>query len=468
MRSKNRLFSLLALGLIAIAGVIFALHYLRDRSPHPPDNVILIVMDALRADHLSCNGYQTSRSVPLTPNIDRLAREGINFKNAFCHISLTLPSMSTLFTSLYPSVHGIRSNEGRLPDAAVTLAEVFQRNDYKTAAFVSGGYVKSEFGLSRGFDIYVDNYDKITNLSKKAVKWLKETGPTKFFMYFHALETHVPYNPPDEYKIPDDYSWDHIWAGSIQFVDKYKKANLQDIYNQEGFAEKVVRLYDGEIKYADTEWGAFFDELRSLGLYDDTLIILTADHGEELGEHGEFGHKKLYEETTRVPLIMKLPGKQQKIANRVIDSLVGHIDIMPTMNGLAKMPFPDYPLQGRNLWPLLKGKKTRDRTIFMERGNLLGLRTKDYKLLMGPQARPPLEFYDLAKDPQEKSDLSASAEKDTVSAKRKLVASLGQINQENERLALRFTGKNRKASSPEDREKRKSLEEDLRSLGYIR
>jgi arylsulfatase A-like enzyme len=468
MSLRKRSYALLASVLIILTGLIWTFLYWRDRSNHSPCNVVLIVMDALRADHLSCNGYPTPPATPFTPNIDRLAQEGVNFKNAFCHFPLTLPSMSTLFTSLYPSVHGVRSNATQLPDVFVTLAEVFKRNHYETAAFVSGGYVRREFGLSQGFDTYVDTYDSITNLSKNALNWLRQIGGQKFFLYLHCLETHVPYNPPDKYKTPDNYNWDMIWAGSSQFYDKHKKEDLRDIYNQPGFLEKVIRLYDGEIQYADTELGVFFSELKTAKLYDNTLIIFTADHGEEFRDHWRLSHgSQLYDETTRVPLIMKLPGRY-KIADRVVDALVGNIDIMPTITELTHMAFPDYPLQGQSLWPLLKGKKVEDRTVFLEKKGLFGLRSKDHKFLIAPEAKRSTEFYDLSQDPKEKSNLSKKPKKETEPLQREMAARLGRIIEENRQLALRFNIKERKTYSPEDIKKLEGLEEELKSLGYIR
>jgi len=458
---------IIGVSVIVLLGFILSVFFLIAPFSRTHPNVIIIVVDALRADHLSFNDYHPQYYPNISQNIDNLAFEGINFKRAFCHVSWTLPSIITMFTSLYPSVHGV-TKLAQLPNDFTTQAEIFKRNNYKTGGFVSGGYVKSEFGLDQGFDIYIDKYDTITNITGKALNWLDKNKSEKFFIYMHCLETHVPYGPPDEYKISNGYTWDHRWVGSIRFNDKYEMKERTEISTKKGFLEKVIELYDGEIKYVDTELGKFFKQLKELNLYDNTLIILTSDHGEEFRDHGGWSHVGLYEEAIHVPLIMKLPGKYRKYNNKIINTLAGHIDLMPTINDIVGLSFNDYPIQGQSLLPIIKGKEHNNKMIFLERNVLLGLRTAEYKFIIDQRKKDYHELYNIKEDPGERFNLLSNPSEEAVSIKNDMETKLRLIMNENKYLALRLKIEKMKTYDTEDIKRLKELEKDLKSLGYIK
>lgn len=463
--SKKLLISSMAL--ILVIGIALSFPYLRDKFAKPNYNVIFIVIDALRAGHLSGNGYQPEYFETISPNIDRLAQEGIDFKKGFCHVSWTLPSHFTMFTSLYPSVHGM-TEPGRLPDEFTLLAEIFKKNEYKTGGFVSGGYVKSKFGFDRGFDIYVDKMDEAPSLTQQTLQWLDENQGENFFVFMHCHEPHVPYDPPDEYRISDNYTWEQMWVGSVLFNQKYSQEERTEIYNQENYRKKVIELYDAEIHYVDEVLGQFFDKLKEANLYDDTLIVLTSDHGEEFMDHGGWSHGWLYDESINIPYILKLPGKYRKHNGQAITTQVGQIDMMPTIIEIANLPFHDYPIQGKSLMPVIKGKSGEEKYIFLEKHGLIGLRTADHKFIIDQRNDISYELYDLKKDPEERNNLLLNPTDEILKTKNKLEDVLAQFTRTNHYFSMRFQVENRDVFDADELKKFKELEKDLRSLGYIK
>jgi len=467
MKPGSKKLLLSSMALILAIGIALSLPYFRDKFAKPNYNVIFIVIDALRAGHLSGNGYQPEYFETISPNLDNLAREGIDFKKGFCHVSWTLPSHFTMFTSLYPSVHGM-TKPGRLPDEFTLLAEVFKRNDYRTGGFVSGGYVKSKFGFDRGFDVYVDKMDEAPSLTQRALQWLDENQGEIVFIFMHCHEPHVPYDPPEEYRISDDYTWEHMWVGSVLFNQKYSLKERTEIYNRENYRKKVIELYDAEIHYVDRVLGQFFDKLKETNLFDDTLIVLTSDHGEEFMDHGGWSHGWLYDESINIPLIMKLPGKFRKYNHKIVDTPVGHIDLMPTILQLTNLPFDDYPLQGKSLMPIIKGKAQDEKYIFLAKKGLIGLRTAEYKFIIDQRKNISYELYHLKKDPEEWNNLLLNPTDEILKTRDKLEGVLAQFTRTNHYFAMKFNVENRKVFDPEELKKFNELEKDLKSLGYIK
>jgi len=465
LNKKKSWFS--ALSLLLFIGLILTIFIIKGNLNKSKYNVIFIVVDALRADHLSCNGYSPPYNSRISPNIDNLASEGINFENAFCHVSWTLPSHHTMFTSLYPSVHGI-TQPARLPDEFITQAEIFQRNGYKTGGFVSGGYVNSQFGFDQGFNVYIDKRAEADEIINKALGWLDENKGEKFYMFLHFNEPHVPYDPPEEYKISEEYTWAQKWLGSTQFYDKIGNEQRKKLFSRVGFRKKVIELYDGEINYIDAELGKFFNKLKEANLHENTLIVLTSDHGEQFYEHGGWSHGWLYDESIHVPLIMKLPEKYKRYSGTVISELVGQIDLMPTINNIIKLSFKDYPIQGQSLLQLIKGNKQKGKDIFLEKKGLIGLRTDKYKLIINPGKKKSQELYDLQKDPKEQINLLLDPSDEILRIKKGLEERLQRITKTNQYLALKLKAENLKIYDSEEIKKNKELEEELRSLGYIK
>ncbi len=237
------------------------------------------------------------------------------------------------------------------------------------------------------------------------------------------------------------------------------------------FREKVIELYDAAIKYTDDELGSFFEGLKGLGLEDNTLIVLTADHGEAFDDHGAWSHGWLYDESIHVPLIMKLPGSFQKFNQRTIDTQVGHIDLMPTIMDLTNLSFKDYPIQGRSLVKQIKGKRQEDRVIFFHRQrrrHLMGIRTTKHKYIVDLLHPELNELYDLEKDPGEQQNLLSDPTPEVLAIKGELDKQLSQILSANADLITKLkTGKTR-LFDPEELKNSEELEEDLKSLGYIK
>lgn len=288
-------------------------------------NVVLISIDTCRADRLSCYGY----SAPTTPNIDRLADRGVLFLRAQSTNPMTLPSHCSMLTGTIPPYHGVHYNLDRLSDADnETLAEILQRNGFRTGAVLGAFPLEARFGLNQGFDNYDANFGehsrgraaierKASEVSRLASDWLEKNGSEPFFLFLHYFDPHDPYEPPAEF--------------SAQFSDD---------------------RYVGEIAYTDSCIGQVVDRLRSLGLLESTLIVVTADHGESLGEHQERTHAYFaYQSTIHVPLIMVAPTGTGKLR---VEQPVSTVDIVPTILSLLGVPVPPQ-VQGADLSAYLSG-----------------------------------------------------------------------------------------------------------------
>ncbi len=354
----------------------------------PGMNVLLFTLDTTRADHLGCYGYPRIR----TPNIDALAAEGVLFRNATAQVPLTLPSHSSIFTGTYPYAHGVRDNGGfYLEPEKITLAEVLKAKGWATSAFVGAFVLDSRWGINQGFDHYYDNFDfaKYKTISLDSVQreggevvkaffdWFRTNGDRRFFSWIHFYDPHTPYEPPEPYKTE--------------------------------YAGRPWGLYDGEIAYVDSLIGKVLQSLREKGVLDRTIIVVAADHGESLGEHGESSHAFfIYDATVSVPLVLKLPGSKSKAA--IVEDQVENVDIMPTLLGLLGIDVPKV-VQGKSLVPLLAGDRAGDdRMAYSESyypryhygwSELKSLRTARFQYIQAP--RP--ELYDVIRDPMERTNI---------------------------------------------------------------
>ncbi len=346
-------------------------------------NLLVITIDTLRADHTGIYGYEKIK----TPHIDRLGQKGVIFSNAFCHVPLTLPSHCSLFTGNLPLHHGVRDNGYRLPSFNLTLAEIMKDKGYKTAAFVGAFPLDSRFGLNKGFDVYDDFYGsknivrdlsfierKAEEVNKNALDWITNNKNERFFVWIHYFDPHAPYEPPSP--LDQDY------AG---------------------------REYDGEIAYTDHVIGELLDRLDRLRLWEKTLIVLTSDHGEGLGEHREKTHGIfIYDSTLRVPLIFHSPRVLPE--NKVVSDQVGLIDVMPTVLDLMGWDhIPD--MQGKSLRSaMLEGASLPNKACYIESvaammdrnwAPLQGIRTREWKYIDAPIP----ELYGLLSDPKEEINI---------------------------------------------------------------
>ncbi|MFH1998564.1 MAG: sulfatase [Planctomycetota bacterium] len=303
-------------------------------------NIILLSIDTLRADHLSCYGADQATS----PWIDRLAAKGARFVDVISHSPSTAPSHMSIFTSTYPGVHGVHIRDeglrfGRLPEKLQSLPEVLQAQGYRTAAFTGGAQVTAGFGFERGFEVYKEDMFRLEDQDFDPVlDWLAKVGPDEpFFLFLHTYEVHAPYQPPAPY----DTLFDPDYTGRIsgewnekEWFDKLMA--LRPLDDRE--VRHLKALYDGEILYTDQAFSRFFKTLAEKGLFgnEKTLLILTSDHGEEFMEHGRLAHMQLYQEIMKVPLIFYWPGVIPE--GVVVPGQVRLIDLVPTLFDCVGMP----------------------------------------------------------------------------------------------------------------------------------
>jgi arylsulfatase A-like enzyme/Flp pilus assembly protein TadD len=400
--------------------------------PAPRDaNVLLITLDTTRADHLSCYAPNGAK----TPHLDALAARGVRFANATVQVPLTLPSHACIMTGAYPTVHGLRDMGGFVltPDHP-TLASIAKSAGFETAAFVGSRVLSKHFGISNGFATYDDDMTAKTEeglpgafperrasvVTDRALEWLKQNGNKKFFLWAHYYDPHAPYDPPEPYH--RTYSKD---------------------------------AYSGEIAYTDEQVGRIFDWIDQADLSSRTLIVVTGDHGESLGEHGEMTHGIfLYDSTLHVPLIMAGPDVPAK---KVIDEQVRSIDIMPTCLDFLHLS-PGKEAQGVSLWPLIRdGRHVRTDFAYLETlyprtfmgwSELRALRTDTMKMIIAPHP----ELYNLESDPHETVNLITSDRADAAKMEKKIWEIAGEGSKQEKLM-----------SSPVDAQTRRELE----SLGYV-
>ncbi len=344
-----------------------------------PD-VYLVTIDTLRSDHVHCYGYEPIQ----TPALDALAKDGIRFGHAFTPSPITNTSHVSILTGLLPSTHGVTDFAVPLAAAHPTLAVLLKRSGYHTAAFIGAVILDSKTlapGLDRGFDFY-DNFPPHPRTKSRwgrverrglevvqhAEAWMAAHPAGPYFVWIHLYDPHDPYEPPPPYS------------------QTYKD-----------------RLYDGEIAYADSALANFIAYLKKNSRYENALVVVVGDHGEGLGEHHENTHGIfLYDSTTHVPLILKLPTGSD--SGKVVEAQVRTTDILPTVTDLLRVP-PPARLDGESLQPYFPGKEGRDRTAFGETdyplrfgwAPLRSVRAEGSKFIEAP--RP--ELYDLHADPRE-------------------------------------------------------------------
>ncbi|HEY2933436.1 MAG TPA: tetratricopeptide repeat protein [Acidobacteriota bacterium] len=375
--------SILSLGIFTRSG---------NSSPDPArPNILLITIDTLRADHVGCYGYRATG----TPNMDALAGEGVLYENCIAQVPLTLPSHCTILTGTYPQFHGVRDNIAFLLDSkALTLAEILRERGYVTGGFVGSYILNHTRGVDQGFDVFFDNYQALapdtdqfsalvaetkgTKVIYEATRWLGTKSSKPFFAWVHLFEPHDPYKPPEPFR-----------------------------------SRYLNRPYDGEVAYADALVGDLLAFLKRENLYENTLIVLTSDHGENLGEHREPTHGYyIYDAALRVPLIVKAP-LGVKLKGKRVKSQVRSVDIAPTV--LAFLEGSSGAFQGREVLSLALNP---DRDVplpaysenFMQKyqfgwSELRSWRLGKYKYIDAPKP----ELYDLERDPGEVTNiLSAS------------------------------------------------------------
>ena len=418
------LFSLCALGALVSCQ--------RQPGPAPrslhPYNVVVITIDTLRPDHLHCYGYDKIE----TPTIDRIAQTGVLFENGVTQTPLTPPSHASIFTGLNPPSHKVRDTGGFvLSPSTPTLASLLQEKGWDTAAFISSAVLKKRFGFDHGFAVYDDQMPQPGNRQEfledaerragdtvdRAIQWLDSRSDKPFFLWVHLYDPHTPYDPPSPFR--------------AQYKD---------------------RPYDGEIAYADRELGRLMETLWRKSPPEKTLVALLSDHGESLGEHGEFSHGVfLYDATLRIAYLLSGPGVP---AGPRVTQQARTIDLLPTVLALMGSPAPA-GVEGASLVPLFSGKDAGTAISYAETlfpkinlgwAELRGIRTNHWKYIRAPKP----ELYDLSRDPKETNNVLAEHPYEV----RKLEAQLA--------AASRSTGSEKVETTPMDE---RTLAQ-LKSLGY--
>lgn len=411
MRRAHRIDRLAAIALISIAAAACSD---RDGDPAQPfgvaqPNVVLISIDSLRADHLGVYGYERGTS----PNIDALAAEGVVFENTMSSSSWTLPAHASMLSSLNARVHGLIQDGRQLTDAATLVSEVFQRNGWRTAALVSAPYLSHQFGFDQGFDVYDDETISFANhrrshsgttsaeLHARALELLDGFDADPFFLFLHYWDVHYDYDPPPPY----DTMFDPDYEGDVDARGYERSQTVRHDMDPRDL-QHVVALYDGEIALVDAYLGRLFEALKAKGVWDETMVVVTADHGDEFFEHGRKGHRKtLYRETLQVPLIIKFPSARWE--GQQVAAISGLVDIAPTMlevAGLEALPESN----GRSLVPELTGDAPPAVYFADLHGRLGAVMSDPLKLISGRQRGNPIEqLFDMRADAAERHDLAA-------------------------------------------------------------
>ena len=386
----------------------------------PKANILVITIDTLRADHLSSYGYPKQTS----PRMDGFAGGAVLFENVACQSSQTLPSHASIFIGTNPRVHKAISHESPVDAEETTLAELLKEAGYSTGAFISSHALDSEYGLDQGFDTYWEVHKehsykerRLANTEERdlttdaALAWLNENKDSRFFLWIHWFQPHRPYNPPPAYVSAFAGAYEGSATSEPEFIMKVWREAL-DLPDED--VAYLTGLYDGEVAFADAQVGRILDQLEALGLLENTIVVITADHGEILYEHEHyFGHDiALYDECLMIPLIIHAPAPAG--AQRRIGQLVQSLDILPTLLDLLEMDLPDY-LEGKSLLPLMAGSElsTVDYCFsetfpFPEKClPRHAVRTSDSKLIWKEEETATItkEFYDLTLDPGETRNL---------------------------------------------------------------
>ncbi len=399
-------------------------------------NLLLITVDCLRSDHVSFYGYDRIT----TPNIDELAKESIVFENVISTIPRTHPSFASIFTAKYPHNHGVRFMGNKLSKENLTLAKILQNEGYYTGA---NAVELNKTGLDQGFNEFNPISRRIVNklrrgirriikpsekvfpaeeITRDAIKWIAKNKNKNFFLFLHYMGAHWPYQAPPSYEnYFDDSQDDHIFNN----LDHGKISRGDLIFNNslpQSQIRHAIAHYDGCIRYIDSKIKEIIDFLRTEGIFDETILVITADHGESLGEngyyfqHGEF----LYDVTLKVPLIIRVPN----YTPRKIDSQISNIDIMPTILDLMKVGYSSR-FDGRSTLDLInKGDSytfreyafsESGRSVFRQnkktkltgiKGKWRSIRTRQWKLICIPNEKEnEFELYNLLDDPYEANNI---------------------------------------------------------------
>ena len=425
------------------------------RTRHRNNNLLLVLFDDTNARHLGCYGYPR----PTSPTIDALASRGVVWENAISQAPVTVLSTATLLTGMYPLAQDA-SAATALSDQYKTMPEFFSEAGYQTALFTSNPNASPTFGYGQGFKHIETLYKNRDPFGSKAViasefvspvnSWLDRVRDTRFFAYIHFREPHRPISAPLEFRarfmrnpeqpVPDDES---LFRGPNENVKR-----------------EFISAYDANIAFADAQLAKILSHLRMLGLDKKTIVIVLADHGEALWEHGEFGHyETIYEEALRIPLIIKFPEEEKLNGIRKTDA-VATMDLLPTLIDLLNLSRKGLQTNGKSLLPvLLHGHFADNRLILSQTfdGKAYSLRSGGFKFITYSDKKRPDQLFDLSNDPHERNNAIHAYPITAGFFRMKLAKTLAGLNNYRKMTSV----KTKKAKiDPEE-------EQELRALGYI-
>ncbi len=377
----------------------------------PARNVIVLLIDTLRASKLSIYNPKTRVK---TPALDAFAAEGVVFERPQSPENWTKPSVASVLTSLHPATHNTKEDASKLPKSALMLSEVYQKAGFETASFIANGYVSNAFGFDQGWDHYT-NYIRerrntnASNVFGEAASWIEKNKGKRFFAYIQTIDPHVPYDPPDKFlKMYDPAPY----KGQVQnrrthlMLDEAKKNPKKHSFTKRDRA-RIEALHDGEISYHDEHFGRFLVKLQELGLDDNTLVVITSDHGEEFQEHGSWGHgHSVYQELLGVPLLFRWPGVIP--AGARVGPVVSTTDIAPTVLEATGVPIPQ-EFEGHSLMGFIRGDWPMGPYVafsdFLDHRRVI--RGGDWKLII--RGNLSQVIFDLQNDPWEQKELDGRA-----------------------------------------------------------
>lgn len=404
-------------------GIVFfeAPIWSRPRSWRDDSNVLLVVIDSLRADRVGVYGNRAE----LTPNLDRFAQDALRFDQAWAAAPWTLPSMATILTSTHGIQHRAWLPSRRLGDDHDTLAEVFKEQGYRTAAFADGDYMTPARGFDRGFHTFEGGVGGIEELVDRFLAFVERTDGGPWFVVLHTNEAHGPYDPPEEAREAVLRRHPDVLEGRPADPDVLTR-EAEDGVLPPPLVTLLEELYDEEVRYTDEVLGVLLGDLRTRGLYDDAVICITSDHGEALGEHLTVGHgSSLFTEQLHVPLLLKFSGGER--GSVVINDPVSQLDLAPTLLqavgldvALSRTTFSGKPLTGGKTsavysWRYVQGT-----------GLLEAVRLGDHVMISGDESLrrgarlPELGLYNLREDPTQTDEARATKSSRTAQAMRRI------------------------------------------------
>lgn len=450
-------------------------------------NVIVVLIDALRRDHMSFWGYPR----PTSPNLDRFLRESFAFEQAYTPSNWTVTSVASIFTGMYPTSHGVYGDQSRIPNLALTLAEHFQTYDYCTGAFVANPIVDEQHGFAQGFETFFPEpplwwtyhgrtaVERIgrrlmgatetstwripvtAKINRRFFRWLDGDTRRPRFAYIHYLDPHGPYEPPEALREAVAPGAPPGPPETPAFLDYSQSLDCRDwrcLENPPQLAATaltgMVANYDGEIRYTDQLFGELLDGLRKRGLLETSHLLLLTDHGEEFFDHQGWRHSySIYEEVSGAVMAYRPPGGLP--GGRIVHRPVATIDLTRTLLDVLGLEQPPHQ-QGRSIPEITGvGEPSQGTGVLCELPPyLFSLRMGDWKLIRrGPVSEPVWELYNVSRDPSEQSDLAAAAPDTLVRVRDLLEALLLGLSRDS-------LGETESIKDPEALDR-------LRALGYI-